>query len=86
MINRTEAAAQAIGAFIETMTKARALVVAGSLTPELYGRLMQAEDLLDVVDERLLRLRPARVGSSAAPALRQQLKQVCADTRTLARP
>jgi hypothetical protein len=85
MGNRTEAATQAIGAFIATMTRARALVVSGSLNPELYGRLLHAEDLLDIVDERLLRLSHTHAAFAAAPALRRRLKRVCADTRRLAR-
>ena len=85
MGNRTEAATQAIGAFIATVTRARALVVSGSLNPELYGRLLHAEDLLDIVDERLLQLSRPDVVVAAAPALRRRLKRVCADTRKLAR-
>jgi hypothetical protein len=85
MRHRNESATQAIGAFIKTVREARALVDAGKLTPALYGRLLVAEDLLDIVDERLLHIRHSHTVFAAAPALRRRLRQVCADTRTLAR-
>jgi len=85
MSQQSEAATQAIGAFIATLTRARALVVDGSLNPELYGRLLQAEDLLDLVDERLLRLSHTHEVFAAAPLLRRRLKRVCAQARRLAR-
>jgi hypothetical protein len=84
MSNQAEAATQAIDAFIATVTRARTLVVTGSLNPELYGRLLHAEDLLDIVDERLLKLSNADI-AYATPSLRRRLRRVCAKTRRLAR-
>jgi hypothetical protein len=47
---------RAIGAFMRSMEEARAMASAGNVGDEIDDVLRHAKDLLDIVDEELLRL------------------------------